>query len=162
MDIKSGSIVDTVIEYAAVKFGVDLTAEQASEQLRELSFSDTVELVHSIKNEDDDGFTDYVDLSVVSESGGTIAPSSSAMSSSRATVTSQKNAARRANNTAQDSARDSTSVQRTVAGANKKATGSANRASGNDNNASKQNAEQSAKNAQAIERLKQLALGNRK
>ena len=44
MEIQGNSIIDTVIEYANVKFGVEMTAEQASKQLQNMTFSDTLRL----------------------------------------------------------------------------------------------------------------------
>lgn len=67
MDIQNNSIIDTVIDYANVKFGVELPTNMASEQLKNLSFQQTLELVNVIKNEDDDGFSDLIDLSAVNE-----------------------------------------------------------------------------------------------
>ena len=37
MEIQGNSIIDTVIEYANVKFGVEMTAEQASKQLQNMT-----------------------------------------------------------------------------------------------------------------------------
>ena len=54
MDIQNNSLVDTIIDYANVKFGIEMTAEQASKQFSELSFSDSLKLVEIIKAEDDE------------------------------------------------------------------------------------------------------------
>ncbi len=67
MDILNNSIVDTVIEYANVNFGVELEKDVLASNLKELSYSQTLALVDAIKDEDNDKFTDYIDLSAVNE-----------------------------------------------------------------------------------------------
>ena len=67
MDILNNSIVDTVIEYANVKFGVELDKDALASNLKQLSYSEVLGLVDAIKDEDDDKFTDYIDLSAVNE-----------------------------------------------------------------------------------------------
>lgn len=67
MDILNNSIVDTVIEYANVKFGVELNKDALASNLKELSYSEVLGLVDAIKDEDNDKFTDYIDLSAVNE-----------------------------------------------------------------------------------------------
>ena len=67
MDILNNSIVDTVIEYANVKFGVELDKDALASNLKELSYSEVLGLVDAIKDEDNDKFTDYIDLSAVNE-----------------------------------------------------------------------------------------------
>ena len=67
MDILNNSIVDTVIEYANVKFGVELDKDALASNLKELNYSEVLGLVDAIKDEDDDKFTDYIDLSAVNE-----------------------------------------------------------------------------------------------
>lgn len=67
MDILNNSIVDTVIEYANVKFGVELDKDALASNLKELSYSEVLGLVDAIKDEDDDKFADYIDLSAVNE-----------------------------------------------------------------------------------------------
>lgn len=74
MDILNNSIVDTVIEYANVKFGVELDKDALASNLKELGYSEILGLVDAIKDEDDDKFTDYIDLSAVNE-GYSILPS---------------------------------------------------------------------------------------
>lgn len=73
MDILNNSIVDTVIEYANVKFGVELEKDAVASNLKELSYSQTLALVDAIKDEDNEKFTDFVDLSAVNE-GWSILP----------------------------------------------------------------------------------------
>jgi hypothetical protein len=68
MDVKGNSIIDTVIEYASVKFGVELTAEEVSKQLKNMNYRDTLNLVDAIKSEDDDKFSDNIDMSPTNES----------------------------------------------------------------------------------------------
>ena len=61
MEIQGNSIIDTVIEYANVKFGVEMTAEQASKQLQNMTSSDTLRLDNAVKNEDDASFSELID-----------------------------------------------------------------------------------------------------
>ena len=74
MDILNNSIVDTVIEYANVKFGVELDKDALASNLKELGYSEILGLVDAIKDEDNDKFADYIDLSAVNE-GYSILPS---------------------------------------------------------------------------------------
>ena len=67
MDLINNSTIDTVIDFANVKFGMELTKDQVSEQLRNLSFSETLKLINSIKADDNDAFSSIIDLSAVSE-----------------------------------------------------------------------------------------------
>ena len=46
---------------------MELTKDQVSEQLRNLSFSETLKLINSIKSDDNDAFSSIIDLSAVSE-----------------------------------------------------------------------------------------------
>lgn len=62
MDIQGDSIVDSIIEYANVKFGVELSVENVSKQLKKLSLGKTLDIVDAIKYEDNDLFLDYVDI----------------------------------------------------------------------------------------------------
>ena len=50
MDLINNSTIDTVIDFANVKFGMELTKDQVSEQLRNLSFSETLKLINSTGN----------------------------------------------------------------------------------------------------------------
>lgn len=68
MNIKDNSIVDTIIEYANVKFGLELTGDYVSSQLKNISFSETLKLVDAIKKEDDEAFSNIIDLSAANES----------------------------------------------------------------------------------------------
>ena len=67
MKISNSSIIDTIIEYANVKFGVDLDSKDVSKQLTDLSFPQTLKIVNAVKDEDDKMFTDLIDISSVSE-----------------------------------------------------------------------------------------------
>ena len=67
MDVINNSTIDTVIDFANVKFGMELTKDQVSEQLRNLSFSQTLKLINSMKADDNDAFSEIIDLSAVSE-----------------------------------------------------------------------------------------------
>lgn len=178
MKIDKSSIVDTIINYAKVKFGVDIGEESVSNDLKSLSFAQTLKLVDAIQQEDDDAFAEYIDLSAVNEeldeieaaiddaveeaygNATTATPSRATARDAQGTV-----AARRATISAQDAARDATGSQRTVAGGNKTATGSASRPApdmdGQQRQANAQTAGQAqamaAQNAQEIERLKALS-----
>ena len=72
MELVNNSTIETVIDFANVKFGMELTKDEVSEQLRNLSFSQTLKLVNSIKADDNDAFADIIDLSAVSESWYTL------------------------------------------------------------------------------------------
>ena len=67
MDIMNNSTIDTVIDFANVKFGMELTKDQVSAQLRNLSFSQTLKLINSMKADDSDAFSEIIDLSALSE-----------------------------------------------------------------------------------------------
>ena len=68
MDVKGNSIIDTVIEYANVKFGVELNMEEVGKQLKNMSYRDTLNLVDAIKSENDEMFSNNIDMSVTNES----------------------------------------------------------------------------------------------
>jgi len=68
MDVKGNSIIDTVIEYANVKFGVELNVEEVGKQLKNMSYRDTLNLVDAIKSENDEMFTNNIDMSPTNES----------------------------------------------------------------------------------------------
>ena len=74
MDILNNSIVDTVIEYANVKFGVELDKDALASNLKELNYSEVLGLVDAIKDEDNDKFADYIDLSAVNEGWSYLPP----------------------------------------------------------------------------------------
>ena len=58
MKITNNSIIDTVIEYANVKFGMEVKQEDISKQLKQLSYRDTLQLVEDT-SEDDEAFRYY-------------------------------------------------------------------------------------------------------
>lgn len=159
MKIKDKSIIDTVINYANVKFGVEIKQEEISNQLKNMTFSQTLKLVHSIKNEDDDLFSELIDLGAVVEAYGTTTTASPSSATIRAQGTSagvdahrQKNAAIKAS---------STPAQRITPGAQNK-TATANRSAPDlDSEQRNTNSQQAQQNSADIERLKQLALGKR-
>lgn len=68
MDVKGNSIIDTVIEYANVKFGVELDMEQVGKQLKNMNYRDTLNLVDAIKSENDEIFSNNIDMSPTNES----------------------------------------------------------------------------------------------
>jgi len=163
MKVVNNSIVDTVQEFANVKFGVDMPGKKVGEQLQSLSFAETLKLVDAIKNEDTDVFSSIIDINVEEAYG-----SATTATPSRATANAAQGAVatRRATITAQDAQRDSTGTQRSVAGGNKTATGAARPSpapdmDGQQRQANAQTAGQAAQqaqiNAQEIERLKQLS-----
>jgi hypothetical protein len=122
MKISGDSIVDTIIEYANIKFGVDMSEKQVSQQLKSINLSSTLDLLDAIKDEDDGKFLDHIDISVEEGYGSAGTPTPS-RATNRSMVNTERNAARRANNAVIDVARDSTGVQRKVAGGNKTSTG---------------------------------------
>lgn len=172
MEIQGNSIIDTVIEYANVKFGVEMTAEQASKQLQNMTFSDTLRLVNAVKNEDDVKFSELIDLSALNEYGSAGTYASAGSTSSRDDARKGNIANRRANISGQDAARDGAPVARTIAGNAKAPTGTGGGQGGGGGNADpddmerQQNAsnissvqQQAQNNSAEIERLKQLSQG---
>jgi len=170
MKLAGNSIIDSVIDFANVKFGVELSAEDVSKQLRNMKFSETLKIVDAIKTDNDEQFSDYIDLSAVSEAYGTVNTRTPSGSSSQNQQSQGMVANRRANIANQDAARDGTSVSRSVAGGNKQPTGTGGGQGGGggqadpddierqQNAAGIQNVQQVVQNQSAeIERLKQLA-----
>jgi hypothetical protein len=166
MNILNNSTIDTVIDFANVKFGMELTKEQVVSQLKGLSFSQTLKLLSTMKSDDGDGFSEIIDLSAVSEAYGT----TQTAQPSRATIRSQGSGVdqRRATISNQDANRDSRGSQRYTAGSRKVPTGDpgprTSSKSDPDDDQRNQNAQgiannsnQSAYNAQEIERLKKAA-----
>jgi hypothetical protein len=170
MEIVNNSTIDSVIDFANVKFGLEIKKDDISEQLKGLSFGDTLKLLDAIKKDDDDTFSSIIDLSRVNEAGyGTIQTAKPSNATIRAS--NNGNDQRDFTNAQQDAKRDSSNPQRFVAGSNKQATGQgASRAGSADPDdieradnrfKSDANQQQSNINAQEIERLKQLAMGGR-
>mgnify|MGYP001174907545 CR=1 FL=1 len=174
MKIVNNSTVDSVIDYANIKFGLELKKDDVMGQLKGLSFGDTLNLLDSIKTEDNDKFSSIIDLSRVNEveldEYGTV----NTAKPSNATIRAANNGndQRDFTNAQQDNQRDSSNPQRFVAGSNKQPTGTgANRASLNpdpddvqraqNSQTASQAVNQANVNAQEIERLKQLAMGGR-
>lgn len=171
MEIVNNSTIDSVIDFANVKFGLELKKDDISEQLKGLSFGDTLKLLDAIKKDDNDSFSSIIDLSRVNEAGyGSI----NTAKPSNATIRASNNGndQRDYTNAQQDAQRDSSNPQRYVAGSNKQATGQgANRTPSNpdpddvqraqNSQTAGQAANQANVNAQEIQRLKQLAMGGR-
>ena len=67
MDVTNNSTIETVIEFANVKFGMEISREQLVEQLKNLSFSETLKLINSMKADNNDAFSEIIDLSSMSE-----------------------------------------------------------------------------------------------
>jgi hypothetical protein len=170
MNIINNSTIDTVIDFANVKFGMELTSEDIVSQLKALSFSETLKLLSSMKNDEPEAFSEIIDLSAMNEAGyGTQNTATPSRATIRAGNSNVQN--RRANNIAQDQNRDAgkgTGYSGVAGARNKTGTGQgANRQPANADpddvqraqnaDASAENANQSAYNAQEIERLKQLA-----
>lgn len=155
MKILNNSIVDTVIEYANVKFGVELEKDTVAAQLKERSFGELMQLTSAIKDEDNDQFSDLIDLSIDEAYGtSTTSQPSSATIRSQGTLAATDN--RRATNAELKASRQ-TSTQRTVAGSNKTSTGSRSVADPSDNQRN-QNSAQANSNSQEIDRLKDLVM----
>jgi len=74
MELVNNSTIATVIDYANVKFGMELTKEQVADQLKKLSFSETLKLINSMKADDDDAFSDIIDLSAMNEGWSFLPP----------------------------------------------------------------------------------------
>jgi hypothetical protein len=170
MEIVNNSTIDSVIDFANVKFGLEIKKDDIAEQLKGLSFGDTLKLLDAIKKDDNDTFSSIIDLSRVNEAGyGTIQTAKPSNATIRAS--NNGNDQRDFTNAQQDAKRDSSNPQRFVAGSNKQATGQGASRAGSvdpddieraDNKyKSDANQQQSNINAQEIERLKQLAMGGR-
>lgn len=153
MKIKNNSIIDTIIEYANVKFGVELSQEAVGAQLKELNLTKTLALVDAIKTDNADVFNDYIDISV-EESGygtaGTIAGQSGATTDQMATIANQQNRQAKL-----ASAPRTASNTRIVAGGAKKAT-AARTAADPDDQQRANNAAGVQQNADEISRLRSL------
>ena len=64
MEITNNSTIDSVMDFANVKFGMELTKDEVSTQLRELTFSETLNLLNAIKRDDNDAFAEFINMSV--------------------------------------------------------------------------------------------------
>ena len=171
MEIVNNSTIDSVIDFANVKFGLEIKKDDIAEQLKGLSFGDTLKLLDAIKKDDNDIFSSIIDLSRVNEAGyGTIQTAKPSNATIRAS--NNGNDQRDFTNAQQDAKRDSSNPQRYVAGSNKQATGQGAVRQSNDpdpddvqraqnSQTAGQAANQANVNAQEIERLKQLAMGGR-
>lgn len=152
MKIVGDSIVDTVIEYANVRFGVELSVEHVSRQLKGKSLSQTLELVDAIKNDNSDLFSDIIDMSVEESGYGTAGTARQ----STATVRAQNTAVDQANRTNKvASAVRGGGADRYTAGSNKAPTGTRTPVDPDDVQR-QQNAAAAAGNAQEIDRLRDL------
>ena len=67
MDLTNNSTIETVIEFANVKFGMEIPRDGLVEQLKNLSFSETLKLINSMKADDNDAFAEIIDLSAFNE-----------------------------------------------------------------------------------------------
>jgi len=150
MNIKGDSIVDTVIEYASMKFGRELPVDKVSEQLRGLKLSQTLDLVDSMKSEDSDRFLDYIDITV-NEAYGTVGTGAASRATQRKqnTLNAQMNRADK-----KDRAVRGGGAERTTAGVGS-GTGMRKPASPEDGQRDN-NTMQSQGNAEEIARLRSL------
>ena len=158
MDIQNNSLVDTIIDYANVKFGIEMTAEQAQQQFSELSFSNTLKLVEIIKAEDDEGFSELIDLSLEEAGYGVAGTTRDSAATQRKTDTTFNQASlqqKRDTTLNNKNMRAGNRPERNVAGANKTSTGSRTSTDPDDQQRSS-NSQQSAQNSAEINRLKQL------
>lgn len=164
MNIKDNSIVGTIIDYANIKFGMEIKPEEITQQLKDMSFSDTLRLVDAIKTENDELFSSLVDLSALSEAGGY--GTASTAQPSVAGIRQQNTQAQqsvRSDNLAVAKASQSSAGARTVAGSAKQPTAVPRRPDQADpaQDQVAQTATRAAKNSQEIDRLKQLIKGTR-
>ena len=158
MEIQNNSLIDTIIDYANVKFGIEMPADQAKEQFLELSFDDTLKLIEIIRKEDDESFSNMIDLSI-GESGygvaGTLRGQSAATNRKQQTFYNQQQ--RREKRAAVKRDKDSRQggAERGTAGANKSSTGTRSSKDPDDQQRNS-NSSQAAANSAEINRLKQL------
>jgi hypothetical protein len=164
MNIKDNSIVGTIIDYANIKFGMEIKPEEITQQLKDMSFSDTLRLVDAIKTENDELFSSLVDLSALSEAGGygTAATSQPSVAGTRQQNT-QAQQSIRSDKLAVAKASQTPTGARTVAGSAKQPTAVPRRPDQTDpaQDQAAQTATQAAQNSQEIDRLKQLIKGTR-
>jgi hypothetical protein len=171
MKVKNNSIIDTVIDYANVKFGMEISQADISAQLKSLSYGDTLTLVDAIAKENDEKFSDIIDLSAVSEAYGTANTSAPSRATTRMANQDNDNRNRRADNIDMKMQRPPLAPRNTAG---------VGGGTGGTSNASKQitdpDDQKAMANAQGvadtqatqdgmradIERLKQLAMGNRR
>jgi hypothetical protein len=172
----SDSLINTLQEFLS-KQDINIDQELISSSLRELNFSQTLKLVHMIKDFDTAGVTELLNIDYdapeVEEAYGSVGTQQPSASMIKAQTTKDTNNQRDFTNNQQDQQRAaSNSVSKGVPGnINKVATGQgAARSVGADpddvqrgQNAAQSGANQqlSNQNAQEIERLKQLAFGRR-
>jgi hypothetical protein len=150
MEIKGDSIIDTVIEYASMKFGREIPAEEISKQLRELKLSQTLDLVDAMKTEDSDRFLEHIDITI-DEAYGSAGTGAASRATQRKqnTLNAQMNRADK-----KDRAVRGGGAERTTAGVGS-GTGIRKPASPEDGQRDT-NTVQSQGNADEIERLKSL------
>lgn len=177
MKIVSGSLVRTLQQFIKDTVNIDLDEAEISAKVRELKFSENLELVDALKADNIEEILSILQIdnveSMVDEDGyGTTLTTQPAASTIKSQNTAINNANRRANNAQQDANRDATAAQRTVAGGNKAPTGQGasryDKRADPDDVQRAQNAQtagsaanQAAANAAEIERLKQLVYGRR-
>lgn len=163
MDIKNSSIVDTVIDYANIRFGMEPTADMVSDQLKNLSFAQTLTLVDAIKNDEQDRFSEIIDLSAMTEAYGTGSGNSASMATNRQSTVTQKATDRLGGIAGQRYARQNSTNSANVAGKkDMKPTGTTapedpdDIQRDNNKDQSNSNADASKKNSQELERLRGL------
>ena len=153
MEIQNNSLVDTIIDYANVKFGVEMSADQVKQQFLELNFSDTLKLIEIIKKENDEEFSKMIDLSIGESGYGT-----SATHHSQSAATNRKGEAKYAQQQRRDKLRSiekGGGTDRKVAGSNKQSTGT-KQSKDPDDQQRNSNSNHASANTAEINRLKQL------
>ena len=105
MKLIDGNLVKTAIEFAKQNFNTDLDEKEVSDIVRNLSFSDNMNLADALKNDDGNLFSEFFNLAEIEEA---TTPYGAQNAQQRAMNTKQNNANRRANNAQQDQQRDST------------------------------------------------------
>lgn len=161
MKLKNDSIVAAIIDFANMRFGVEASKEQVLNQIKQLSFSEILQVVDSIKNDNSEAFSDIIDLSAVVETGYGTATTRGSNPSNSQRQTQQDNDDRRDTNYALKSYRPG-SNQRSVAGSNKVATGNrsavdpAQQQRDTNSDTAQQSYNMADTNSKEIMRLKQL------
>ncbi len=160
MKIQGDSIIDSVVEYAHMQFGVELSIEEVSKQLKELSLGQTLELVTALKRSNDDEFSRIIDLSVAVESTDLTAESGygtpATPSASRATVRKQAVSANQANRQAKIASVTRAGGSKRVTAGSKKAPTGTTTVKDPDDQQRNANSSSAHANSNEINRLKDL------
>lgn len=158
MKLVNGNLVKSAIQFAKDNFNFDLDEKIVSDTIKNLSFSQNIEIAEIIKNDDINGFSKLFSVEVEEA----ITPYGAQNAQQRAMNTKQINANRRANNSQQDQQRDSTGGRPAGVPGNRNQQATGKGAARYDKRADpddvqrNQNAGGIDANRQEIERLKQL------